>query len=42
MSSPDFPGDPVVRSPPANAEYTGSLPGPGKFYMPAKPMCHSY
>ena len=30
----DFPGGPVVRSLPANAEDTGSIPGLGIFHMP--------
>ena len=29
-----FPGGAVVESPPANAEDTGSSPGPGRFHMP--------
>ena len=29
----DFPGDPVVKNPPANAGNTGSIPDPGRFYM---------
>ena len=29
----DFPGGPVVRSPPANAGDLGSIPGPGRFYL---------
>ena len=27
----DFPGGPVVGSPPANAGGAGSIPGPGRF-----------
>ena len=30
----DFPGGSVVKNPPANAEDTGSSPGPGKAHMP--------
>ena len=30
----DFPGGPVVKNPLANAGDTGSIPGPGRFYMP--------
>ena len=26
----DFPGGAVVKNPPANAGYTGSIPGPGR------------
>ena len=26
----DFPGGPVVKNPPTNAEDTGSIPGPGR------------
>ena len=26
----DFPGDPVVKNPPATAGDTGSIPGPGR------------
>ena len=33
-SSQDFPGGPVVKHPPANAGDMGSIPGPGRFYMP--------
>ena len=29
-----FPGGAVVKNPPANAEDTGSSPGPGRSYMP--------
>ena len=29
-----FPGGAVVKNPPANAEYTGSSPGPGRSHMP--------
>ena len=28
-----FPGGPVVKNPPANAGYTGSIPGPRRFHM---------
>ena len=30
----DFPGNPVVKNPPANAGDTGSIPGPRRFHMP--------
>ena len=30
----DFPGGAVVKTPPANAEDTGSRPGPGRSHMP--------
>ena len=30
----DFPGDPVVKNPPASVGNTGSIPGPGIFHMP--------
>ena len=30
----DFPGGPVDRSPPANAGDAGSIPGPGRPYLP--------
>ena len=30
----DFPGGPVVKNPPANAEDTGSILGPGRFQVP--------
>ena len=29
-----FPGGAVVKNPPANAEDTGSSPGPGRSHMP--------
>ena len=29
-----FPGDPVVKNPPANAGDTGSISGPGRSHMP--------
>ena len=29
----EFPGDPVVKNPPANARNMGSIPGPGRFHM---------
>ena len=31
---PDFPVDPVVRNPPANAGDMGSIPGQGRSHMP--------
>ena len=30
----DFPGGTVVKNPPANAEDTGSISGPGRSHMP--------
>ena len=30
----DFPGDSVVKNPPANAGDVGSSPGPGRSHMP--------
>ena len=30
----DFPSGPVVKSPPANAEDTALIPGPGRPHMP--------
>ena len=30
----DFPGGPVVKNLPANAEATSSIPGPGRSQMP--------
>ena len=30
----DFPGGPAVKNPPANVGDTGSIPGPGRFFMP--------
>ena len=30
----DLPGGPLVKTPPANAGNTGSIPGPGRFHMP--------
>ena len=30
----DFPGDAVVKNPPANAGDTGLSPGPGRSHMP--------
>ena len=32
--SKDFPSDPVVKNPPANAGDMGSIPGPGGSYVP--------
>ena len=29
-----FPGGSMTKNPPANAEDTGSVPGPGRFHMP--------
>ena len=34
LSISDFPGGPVVKNPPANAEDTGLLPGLGRSHMP--------
>ena len=34
LSTQGFPGGTVVKNPPANAEDTGSSPGPGRSYMP--------
>ena len=34
FNSGDFPGGPVVKNLPANAEDTSSIPGLGGFYMP--------
>ena len=33
-SNMGFPGGAVVKNPPANAEDTGSCPGPGRSHMP--------
>ena len=30
----DFPGGPLVKTPPANAGDMGSIPGAGRFHMP--------
>lgn len=30
----DFPSDPKVKNPPANAGDVGSTPGPGRFHVP--------
>jgi len=40
----DFPGGPVAKNQPDNAEDTGSNPGPGKFHIcgTTKPMRHNY
>ena len=29
----EFPGGPVVKNPPASAEDTGSIPGPGRSHV---------
>ena len=34
ISSRDFPHGPVAKSLPASSEDMGSIPGPGRFYMP--------
>ena len=33
LNMQDFPGGLMVKSPSANAEHTGSIPGPGGFHM---------
>jgi len=40
----DFPGSTVDRNSPANAGVTGSIPGPGRSYMPraTKTLHHNY
>ena len=35
----DFPGGAVDKNPPANAEDTGSSPGPGRPHMPQLRLC---
>ena len=35
----DFPGGAVDKNPPANAEGTGSTPGPGRLHMPQLSLC---
>ena len=37
----DFPGGPVVKNPPANAENTGLISGPGRFHMPQGNQAHA-
>ena len=39
----DLPGGPLVKSLPANAEDTGSVPGLGRSHTPlaSKPVCHN-
>ena len=34
MQFQDFPGGAMVKNPPANAEDTGSISGPGRSHMP--------
>ena len=34
LQAGDFPSGTVVKNPPASAEDTGSIPGPGRSYMP--------
>ena len=34
INNQGFPGDAVVKNPPANAGDTGSSPGPGRSHMP--------
>ena len=34
LDDEDFPGDAVVKNPPANAGDTGSSPGPGRSHVP--------
>ena len=36
----DFPGGEVDRNPPASIGDTGSIPGPGRFYMPWSNWAH--
>ena len=39
----DFPGGPVVRTPPANAGDMGLIPGPERFHMAqTKPVHHNH
>ena len=40
MEKQDLPGGPEVRNPPANAGDRGSIPGPGRFYMPQGDRAH--
>ena len=40
-NSRDFPGGPVVRSPPANAGGTGLIPGLGRSHMPRSNSAHA-
>ena len=35
LHSLDFPGGPEIKNMPANAEDTGSIPGPGRFHIPS-------
>jgi len=39
----DFPGDPVDKNPPANAQDMGEIPGPGRFHRQGatNPESHS-
>ena len=37
----DFPGGPVVKNPPANAEGAGLIFGPGRFHMPQGNQAHA-
>ena len=36
----DFPGGPVVKNEPCNAEDTGSIPGLGRFHIPGSNYAH--
>ena len=38
----DFPGGPVVDSPPASGGDAGLVPGSGRFHMPWAAVRHSY
>ena len=44
FNSGDFPGGPMVKNLPANAEDMGTISGPGRFHMSwaTKPLCHNY
>ena len=37
----DFPGDTVVKNPPANAGDMGSIPAPGRSHMPRSNKAHA-
>ena len=39
-----FPGDSVIKNPPASIGAMGLIPDPGRSHMPRsnKPMCHNY
>ena len=36
----DFPGDPVVKSPPDNTGHMGLIPGPERFHVPRGNQAH--